>query len=170
MNRLGLIFKALIPSYLTPLLSLYILCPTHPTWPPNHNSCFPLSTVASCLHFCSGPQGLCFHSQLCNQCTRIDWLMLFSCSVVSDSSWPHGLRHARLPCSSLSPRVCSISHPLCRWRRPTISSSVAASLPALCLSQSFPMRWLFAPGGQSFGTSVSVLPKNIQGWFPLGLM
>ena len=34
-------------------------------------------------------------------------MLLFNCSVVSDSLWPHGLQHARLPCPSLSPRVCS---------------------------------------------------------------
>ena len=49
-------------------------------------------------------------------------LNLFSRSVVSDSLWPHGLQHARLPCPSLFPRLCSNSHPLSRWYHPTISS------------------------------------------------
>ena len=99
----------------------------------------------------------------------------FSCSVVSNSLWPHGLQHARLPCPSLSPRVCSNSCPSSQWCHPTISSSVALfsscsqSFPA---SGSFPMSWPFASGGQkSIGVSVSkwVLPMNIQDWFPLGL-
>ena len=51
-------------------------------------------------------------------------LLLFSCSVVSDSLRPHRLQHARLPCPSLSPRVCPNSCPLSQWCHPTISSSV----------------------------------------------
>ena len=50
--------------------------------------------------------------------------LLFICSVVSNSLHPHGLQHARLPSSSLSPRVCSNSSPLSQWYHPTISSSV----------------------------------------------
>ena len=49
---------------------------------------------------------------------------LFSCSVMSDSLWPHGLQHSRLPCPSLSPGVCSNSCPLNWWCHPTMSSSV----------------------------------------------
>ena len=72
------------------------------------------------------------------------------------------------------PRVCSNSCPLSQWCHPTISSSVAPlsycpqSFPA---SGSFPMNPLFTSDGQSTGASVSasVLPMNIQGWFPLGL-
>ena len=48
--------------------------------------------------------------------------LLFSCSVVSDSLWPHGLQHARLPCPSLCSLVCSDSCPLSQWFYPTISS------------------------------------------------
>ena len=64
------------------------------------------------------------------------------------------------------------SCPLSRWCHPTISSSVAPfsscfqSFPA---SESFPMSWLLASGDQSIGASVSILPMNIQVWFPLGL-
>ena len=101
-------------------------------------------------------------------------LLLFSRSVVSGPLWPHGLQHARLPCPSLSPRACSNSCPLSRWCHPTSSSSVTCfssypqSFPA---SGSFPVSQFFASGGQSIGasTSPSVLPLNIQGWFPLGL-
>ena len=53
---------------------------------------------------------------------------------MSDSLWPHGLQHTRLPCPSPSLGVCSNSCPLNRWFHPTISSSVAPSLPALNLS------------------------------------
>ena len=101
-------------------------------------------------------------------------LLLFSCSVASDSLWPHGLQHARLSCSSLSPRVCSNSCPLSQWCHPTISSSVASfsSCPqSFSVSGCFPMSQLYASGDQNIGASASasLLPMNIQGWFPLGL-
>ena len=99
--------------------------------------------------------------------------MLFSPSVMSNSA-TLGLQHFRLPCHSLSPRVCSNSCPLSRWYHPIISFSAAPfsssplSFPA---SGSFPMSWLFTSGDQSIraSASASVLPMNIQGWFPLGL-
>ena len=93
---------------------------------------------------------------------------------MSDSLQPHGLQHARFPCPSPSPAVCSDSHPLSRWCYLTISSS--AALFSFCLqsfpaSGSFPMSQLFASGSQRIGASASasVLHMNIQGWFPLGL-
>ena len=97
----------------------------------------------------------------------------FSCSVIPDSLWPHGLQHARLPCLLPAPRACSNSCPSSQWWHPTISSSVTAfsacpqSFPA---SGSFQMSQFFTTGGQSIGASASasVLPVNIQGWFPLG--
>ena len=93
---------------------------------------------------------------------------------MSNLLWPHGLQHTRLPCPSLFPRVCSNSSPLSWWCHPTISSSVtpfSSCLQPFPASGSFPMSWLFASGGQSIGVSASasVLPMNIQGWFPLGL-
>ena len=93
---------------------------------------------------------------------------------MSDSLWPHGLWHARLPCSSPFPRICSNSCPLSGWCHPTISYFVVplSSCPQYFLtSRSFPMSQLFASGGQSTGASVSlsVLPVTIQDWFPLGL-
>ena len=94
-------------------------------------------------------------------------VVLFSCSVVSSSLWPHGLQHSRLPCPSLSPGVCSNSCSLSQWCLPTTSSSVAPfscpqSFPA---SGSFPTSRLFASGGQNTGASASasVLSVNIQG-------
>ena len=102
-------------------------------------------------------------------------LLLFSRSVTSNSLWPHGLQHAKLPCPSLSPGVCSNACPLCRWCRPTISSSVipfSSCLQSFLASGSFPMSQFFTSGGQSIGlsASASVFPMNIQGWFPLGLI
>jgi len=85
---------------------------------------------------------------------------------------PHGLQHNRLPCPSPPPGVCSDSHPSSQWCHPAISFSVVPfscpqSFPA---SGSFPMSQLFASDGQIIGASAlaSVLPKNIQDWFPLG--
>ena len=103
-----------------------------------------------------------------------DMILLYIFVTQSYLTRPHELWHTRLPCPSLSPRVCSNLHPLSQWYRPTISSFVAAfsscpqSFPA---SGSFAMSRLFASGGQSIGASAlaSVLPVNIQGWFPLGL-
>ena len=99
---------------------------------------------------------------------------LFSRSVMPDALWPHGLQHARLPCSLPSPGVCSNSCPLSQGCHPAISSSVisfSSCLQSSPPSGSFPVSWLFASGGQSIGASAStsVLPMNILGWFPLGL-
>ena len=98
----------------------------------------------------------------------------FSLSVVSDSLWPHGLHHARPPCLTPTPGVYSNSCPLSWWCHPAISSSVipfSSHLQSLPASRSFQMSQFFASGGQSIGVSASasVLPINIQDWFPLGL-
>jgi len=96
----------------------------------------------------------------------------FSHSVVSDSLWPRGLQHARLPCLSPTPRAYSNSCPWSRWWHPTISSSVIPfSFQSFPASGSFPMSQFFTLGGKSIGVSASasVLSMNIQGWFPLGL-
>ena len=102
-------------------------------------------------------------------------LLLFSLSDMSGSFQPHGLQHARLPCPSLSPGVCSISCPLNQGCYPTISSSVvpfSSCLQSFPASGSFPMSWLFTSCGQRIGASASasVLPVNIQDSFPLGLI
>ena len=97
----------------------------------------------------------------------------FSCSVVSDSLWPHESQHARPLCSSPTPRVNSNPCPSSWWHHPAISFSVVPfsscpqSLPA---SGSFPMSQLFTSGGQSIGVSASasVLPMNTQDWSPWG--
>ena len=87
---------------------------------------------------------------------------------------PHGLQHARPPCPSPSPRVCTNSCPLSQWCHPTISSSVtpfSSRLQSFPESGSFPMSQPFASGGQSIGASalVVVLSRKIQGLYPLGL-
>ena len=97
--------------------------------------------------------------------------LLFDCSVVSDSLWHHGLEHSRLPCPSLSPEVCSKSGPLSQCCHPTISSFItpfSSLLQSFPVSESFLVNQFFASGGQSIGASASVLPMNIQYWFPLG--
>ena len=89
-----------------------------------------------------------------------------------NSLWPYELQHARLPCPPLSPRVCSNSRPLSQWYHPNISSSITPSPPALNFSQHQGLfQWVSSSsGGQSTGASASasVLPVNIQDWFPLG--
>ena len=97
----------------------------------------------------------------------------FNHSVVSDSLQPHGPQHARSPCPSPTPGACSNSCPLSWWCHPTISSSVVPfsfHLQFFPASGSFPMSRLFTSSGQSIGVSAStsVLPMNIQDWFPLG--
>ena len=96
----------------------------------------------------------------------------FSHSVMSDSLPPHGLQHVRPPCPSPTPGVHSNSCALSRWCNPTISSSVvpfSSRLQSFPASGSFPVNQFFASGGQSIGVSASasVLPVNIQDWFPL---
>ena len=105
----------------------------------------------------------------------LNWLyllLLFSRWVVSESLQLHELQHIRVPCPSLSPRVCSNSCPFNGWCYLTSSSvtpfsSCLQSFPA---SGSFPMSWLFGCGQRIRASApASVLPVNIEGWFPLGL-
>ena len=91
---------------------------------------------------------------------------------MSDSLRPHGLQHARPPCSSSTSRVYSDSCPLSQWCHPTISSSVvpfSSHLQSFPASGSFQMSQFFASGGQTIGVSAStsILSINIQHWFPL---
>ena len=98
---------------------------------------------------------------------------LFSSVHSLPTLWPHGLQHARPPCPSPTPRVYWNSCPLNWWCHPTISSSVVpffSCLQSFPASGSFQLSQFFASGGPSIGVSAStsVLPMNIQGWFPLG--
>ena len=98
-------------------------------------------------------------------------LLLFSCSVMSDSLlWPHGLQHARLPCPSLSPTFCSIesmmpSNHLIRCCPLLLLPSVFPNIRVFSSESAHRIRW---PKYWSFSPA-SVLPMNVQGWFPLGL-
>ena len=108
------------------------------------------------------------HPHTFSQIIRFQWFLLFSHPIMSDSLWPYGLQHTRLPCPSPSPGACSNSYPLSRWCHLTISSSV---VPFSCL-QSFPalgsfqMSQLFAVGGQRIGVSASAsytkYPENVK--------
>ena len=85
---------------------------------------------------------------------------------------PHGPQHAKTACPSPAPRVYPNWCPLSLRCHPTLSSSVvpfSSCLQSFPASESFPMSQLFASGGQSIGVSASasVLPMNIQNWFPL---
>ena len=117
------------------------------------------------------------HRWLFSRLNSLEWnirvicSVQFSCSIVSDSLWPHELQHARPPCPSPTLGVHSDSRPSSQWCHPAISSSVLPfsscpqSLPA---SESFPMSQLFTWGGQSTGVSAlaSYLPKKSQVWSP----
>ena len=98
----------------------------------------------------------------------LQWLTMpssvqFSCSVVSDSLWPHGLQHSRLPCPLPTPRAYSNSCPLSQWCHPTISFSVIpfSRLQSFPASGYFQMSRFFASGGHSIGSfSFSISPSN----------
>ena len=188
---------------------LYSICPGFPAPLIEKTIFFPLYILASFIkdmvHICAYLKCIHFYFVVLYMIFKaftflvFIWL-LFSYSVVSDSLQPHGPQHARLPCPSPSPRVCSNSCLIlcdpglqharlpCPAPSPRVAqirvhwvgdaiqpshpvspfSSCPQSFPA---SGSFPMSWLSAAGGQSIGASASasVLPVNIQGWFPLGL-
>ena len=98
----------------------------------------------------------------------------FSRSVVSNSLWLHGLQDSRPPCPSPTPRDYTNSCPLSQWCHPAISSSVvpfSSGLQSFSASGSFPRSQFFTSGGHSIGASAStsVLPVNIQDYFPLRL-
>ena len=93
--------------------------------------------------------------------------MLFSCSVVSDCLWTHGLQHTRLPCPSPSLGICSDSYPLSCWHHPALLSCVlpfSCCLPSFPASGSFPVSGFFPSRCQSIGALVltSVLPMKFR--------
>ena len=119
-----------------------------------------------------GAQWATVHGVAKNETQLNEYFAVVQWLVMSDFLHPHELQHVRIPCPSLSPGVCANSCPLSQWSHPTISFSVTLffscpqSLPA---PGSFPTSWLFTSGGRSIGASASasVLPMNIQHWFPL---
>ena len=95
----------------------------------------------------------------------------FSHSEVSDSLWPHGLQHARLPCPLPTPRVYSNSCPLIQWWHPSHPLS-SPSPPTFNLSQHQGLFYWVSSLHQvakvlEFQLQHRVLPMNIQDWFPL---
>ena len=98
--------------------------------------------------------------------------VLFRCSVMSDFLQPHGLQHARPPCPSISPHgllnLMSIKSAMA-YNHPIFCHPLLLLPQSLPASGSFPVSQLFASDGQSIGASASVLPMNIQDWYPLGL-
>ena len=118
------------------------------------------------------------YATICIQIKYIHIIIIFSSvqfnhSVVSDSLRPHGLQHARPPCTSPTPWVYPNSSPLSWWCHQNISSSVipfSSCLQSFPASGSFQMSQFFTSGGRSIGVSASasVLPMNIHDWFPLG--
>ena len=116
---------------------------------------------------------VCSHVMCAIKHFKIQSVSEFSCSVVSDSLWPHEPQHTKPPCPSPTPGVHPNPCPLSPWCHPTISSAV---IPFSSCPQSFPAlgsfqrSQLFASGGQSIGVSASasVLPMNTQDWSPLG--
>ena len=113
------------------------------------------------------------HNGYCSVVLFFFFAMLFNHSVMSDSLQHRRLQHSRLSCPSLSLGVCSNSCSLSQWCYPIISSSVipfSSWSQSFSTSGSFPMSRLFTSGDLNIGTSASasVLPMNIQDWFPLG--
>ena len=96
--------------------------------------------------------------------------LLFSVIKSCQTLQPRGLQHARLRCPPLSPgaKVLSIE-PVMLSNHLSLCHPFSSRLQSFLSSGSFPMSWLSTSGGQSDGASASVLPVNIQGWFPLEL-
>ena len=117
---------------------------------------------------CQTASNILFLSSFIVSCCCCSVIQL--CSILCN----HGLQHSKLPCPSPSPKVCSDSCPLSWWCHPTISSSVTPfsfCLQSFPTSGSFPVNQFFTSGGQNIwaSASASVLPMNIQDWFPLVL-
>ena len=122
----------------------------------------PRQTDSSPLNHQGSPHTLIKNNLLLKNASSVQ----FSHSVVSDSLWPHGLQHDRLPCPSPSPRACSNSCPSSQWCHPTISSSV---IPFSSCLQPFPASGnlensAVATGLEkvsSFQSQRKAMPKNV---------
>ena len=146
----------------------------------------PVLTVASwpAYRFSRGRSGSLvfpslseFSTVYCDQFLEISApspnLLVFSVAKSCPTLRLPGWQHTRLPYLSPTPRAFSNSCPLSQWYHPTISSSVipfSSCLQSFPTWGSFPMSRLFS-SGHSIGasTSASILPVNIQSWFPLRL-
>ena len=113
-----------------------------------HTKVVAILLLSKWITGCTSRAGLCCHKNTRRPLSTVflTWwlllllLLLFSRSVVSNSLWPHGLKHTRLPCPSPTPGACSNSWPLSQRCHPTISSSV---VPFSSCPQSFPASGLF---------------------------
>ena len=137
-----------------------------------HSNCFDFFGLSAMSLLLSKSSWLCFSFSSWYKFWKLS--KQFSHSFMSDSLWPHGLQYARLPCSAPTPWAYSNSCRSSQWCHPTILSSVitlSSHLQSFPASGSFPMSQFFTSGGLSIGVSAttSVLPMNIQNWFPLGL-
>ena len=159
-------FRLVLPQ----AVSLYLLSPQHQKWFPTQSLCL--------INICSLKQ---IGMLMLFSFFHILFLLLFSCSVAYDSLWPHGLQHARPPCTLPSTGAFSNSCPSSWWCHPTILSSVvpfSSCLQSVPASGSFLMSQLFESRGLSIGASASasasVFPVNFLGlisfridWFDL---
>ena len=103
---------------------------------------------------------MCITSVTCCQSHGKGQSVQFSCSVMSDSLWPHGLQHPRFPSPLPTPGAYSNSCPSSQGCHLTISSSVVPfsfCLQSFPASKSFPISKFFASGGQSIRASGSAL-------------
>ena len=128
--------------------------------------CIPDKLCCILGHHChkrkeAGEKFLCFSTQSARRREGSKFSSVHS--VMSDSLWPHGLQHSRLPCPSPTPGAYSNSCPLSRWCHATISSSVPFSscLQSFPASESFQMSQFFPLGGQS---TVSSIPHQFFQW------
>ena len=94
----------------------------------------------------------------------------FGHSVVAKSLQPHRLQHTSLPITKSWSLLKLMSIESVMPSNPLIVCHPLLLLQSFPASGSFPMSWLFASGGRSIAASASILPVNIQGWFPLGLI
>ena len=128
------------------------------------NMCWGLGDTQSCWRNMPITSSICYG--VCS--------VQFNCSVMFDSLQPHGLQHARSPCTSPTPGACSNSCASSQWCHPTISFSViffSSCLQSFPVIGSFLMSTFFTSVGQTIGVSTSalVLPINIHNCFPLAL-
>ena len=145
----------------------FIVFPINPTWHQLLRKAYSLILCKSSSYFCYHVHLILYLWSSLSQFSSVS-------SVLSDSLQLHGLQHTRPPCPSPTPGASSNSCPSSWWCHPTISFSVillSSCFQSCSASGSFPMSQLFASGGQSIvvSASASVLPMNIQDWFPLGL-
>ena len=150
---------------------------TSPSWtlPSSHPSRLSQSTELSSVCYMGAPHWL-----------SILYMVVYTCQSQSPFYYSVPLNYVPLfltpwtiayqaPLSSTNSQSLLTFKSLNQWCHPTISSSVvpfSPRLPSFPASGSFPMSHLFPSGGRNIGASASatVLPMNIQGWFPLGLI